>query len=35
LVLPETDPEDPTVWLIEFSDYGQKVAIESPEDSNE
>ncbi len=30
LVLPESDPEEPTEWLIEFGDFGKTVNIQSP-----
>jgi hypothetical protein len=31
LLLPDSDPEEPTEWIIEFSDFGQPVEIQVPE----
>jgi hypothetical protein len=30
IVEPESDPEDPTHWLIEFSAFDEPVDIEAP-----
>lgn len=35
LVLPETDPEEPTVWVLGFSDFDQELVIERPGAAND
>ncbi len=31
LLLPDSDPQEPTEWSIEFSDFGQPVEIQAPD----